>query len=96
MNENENQPKGYDYKWGFSEPAEQAKRSIIIERPNGQIPGLIEVNEILAKHFGCVVVISMNRAYDDGTWVVDNFELHKARIEGDTIVPYALFEDDET
>lgn len=87
---NDAEQEEYDYKWGFSEPELQAKRPLIIERPNGLIPGLIEVNTMLAEKFGCVVVLCTERVDEHGNWIVNNIELHKARIKDNQISPYEV------
>jgi hypothetical protein len=61
------------------------KRTIYIDRPNGRIPGLLEVNALLAARFGVTVAAVIDT--DDNEqplWV--GCELREARIENDEII----------
>lgn len=55
--------------------AAKAKPSIIIERPEGDIPGLLDVNSVLAERFGVAIVVTAEYS----KWIGVN--LHHAHIE---------------
>lgn len=57
------------------------KRAITIHRPDGVIPGLLEVNSMLAECFGVTVVAVIEAGSE---WV--GTELRRAKIDGDEII----------
>jgi hypothetical protein len=62
-----------------------SKRTIHIDRPDGQIPGLIEVNSYLAECFGVTVAAVIDTDDKDRfRWV--GTQLLKAKIDGDSII----------
>lgn len=56
------------------------KRDIIIERPNGEIPGLLDVNVTLCHLFGIVIALVL----DEGK--LKGMELRRAYFEGEEII----------
>ena len=61
------------------------KRTITIERPNDNIPGLITVNSYLAERFGVTVATVLDED-DKGNLKYVGTQLRKAHIEGDDII----------
>lgn len=63
-----------------------ARKTIRIERPDGEIPGLLKVNAYLAEHFGVVVAAVIDtEPRPCPLWV--GTQLREATIEGESIVP---------
>ena len=61
-----------------------SKAVIIIERPDGQIPGLLEVNAILTERFGVTVAAVIDDS--DGRLMWIGTELRHSHIDNDTII----------
>lgn len=60
---------------------------IVIERPNGLIPGMLDVNSYLAETFGVVVAVCCDQPDPAAPIAWKGFEVRKARIENDVIFP---------